>query len=193
MADCPVDAMLVDEVAYRTWRKWRAWAERDDIVQELWCWACGRDDVDSLEGPALGTALRDVAERYCRREKAARSGYRPADEAFYTLPVLRELIGAAGAGPATRRGVDDSSVKASRRGAAGPSMEYETMIMDVVAGMAGLSAEDRWLLVSIYQHGTTYADMAVQMETTEDQVNNATARAIRRLQRALGGRKPSMR
>lgn len=193
MASCPpsypVDPLLVAEVAYRTWRRWRAWAERVDIEQELWAWAYARAGVDELKPHQVGSALRDVAERYCRREKAQRSGYRPQDEVFYTLPLLRELIGTIGVG-ITRRGVDDSNTKIARAGAAAPTMEYETMRADLAAGMATLAFEDWRLLMAVYERGESYAEVGAWLELTEEQVNNAVARAIRRLQRGMGGRRP---
>lgn len=191
MNEYPVDPLLVADVAYRTWRKWRSWVERADVEQELWVWAYAREGLDELAPAQLGGTLRDVAERYARREKAQRSGYRPGDEAFYTLPLLRELISTLGLG-ITARGVDDTNTKVARRGAAGPTLEYETMMADLRAGLAQLSKDERDLLIVIYQSSWTYAEVGAELDLTEDQVNNAVSRAVRRLQRAMGGRKPAL-
>src|SRR5258707_6804938 len=74
--------------------KWRQWVDVDDVTQELWVWVlANQDKAESLaEKGWLARRLRTVGERYGRRQKAARSGYSPEDECFYTLGQLLRIL-----------------------------------------------------------------------------------------------------
>jgi hypothetical protein len=69
------------------------WAEFDDVTQHLYWWiASHQETVERLEYGHLCRRLRTAAQRYCRREKAQRSGYEPVDEYFYSLAKLAKVV-----------------------------------------------------------------------------------------------------
>ena len=83
-------------------RDYRLYTPAQDIAQEMWVWCVKHpgkisdyldreEKSDRLRGmKALNKTLMRLGVAYCRREKAAISGYHPSDEYFYT----RSLIGA---------------------------------------------------------------------------------------------------
>lgn len=89
----------VKAAANTIYRRYRKWVTCPDLEQELWLWIMSdptraRTLLDASETFLL-IRLRTVAERYARREKAEQSGYRPADEVFYSLRRIEELLDAA--------------------------------------------------------------------------------------------------
>ena len=192
-------------------RRWPA-VERDDIRQEILLWVLERPEIDAEasgladlgedEGDArkaLRLKLRDAGAQYCkryerdrRRERAAARGYETADEAFYGLAYLRELVehlmayGVAerppvGRADATKRigdpaegGTYLASLLDVQRGLRLISHNYLQRLWDRLGDNAHLSDEEYgWL------HGLT-----------EGQVRGRVRVALRALQRELGGASP---
>jgi hypothetical protein len=83
----PVIYDLVPSVANTIHRRYKAYVEKDDVKQELMAWAMTRaeDHIVDLMEPhedrrkhneqRIAWQMRRVAERYARKEKAAKSGY----------------------------------------------------------------------------------------------------------------------
>lgn len=86
----------VTAAAGSVWPRYRRFTDRDDVIQQLWLWVAGHEEaVQKLlagEEWMMLRRLRTVAERYCRAERAARIGYEPADEYFYSRRQLARLI-----------------------------------------------------------------------------------------------------
>jgi hypothetical protein len=123
--------------------------------------------------------LADVGERYARKEKAARAGYVPDDEVFYSLAVIRELLPyVTGDELPTLPGVYDAKTSVARRSAAGPGMELETAVMDLRRAYSGLDEWDQAVLAAEAEFG-----MAEESDVIA---------AMKRMQRLLGGSKPRM-
>lgn len=99
----PILYDLVPPVAMSVTRRYRAFVERDDIQQECFKWAASRAEyINEQLNPEhpefshnvtrVSWQMRRAAERYARREKAVKSGYQPADEAFYESATLGQLL-----------------------------------------------------------------------------------------------------
>ncbi len=172
-------ANLIDGAAYGVYKRYRAHTTPEDLRQEMWAWALAQDEakLEELEARLLGYKLRDAGEIYARKEKAAKGGYSPADEVFYSLRSLRELLPLA---------VTSTPVVLRREGEAGgggttpglaPSMEFETALADLRKAYRHLSSKYRQIL----------ADHVSDPEAS-DEVQ--VARALRYMQRKLGGRRP---
>lgn len=175
-------ANLISSAARGVYRRYRAWCEEEDIRQEMWAWALRQPTyVDNIGVNTLKRRLYGAGEVYARREKATKSGYSPDDEQFYSLAVIRELLPqVVDSEPPTMRGVDDRDSRSARRSASGPGMELETVLADLRKAYSGLGPLDQAvLLVAAGAQG--HPD-----PPTADEVNVI----LRRMQRALGGRKP---
>lgn len=83
----------VDEAAYTVYKRWRQWTEIDDLRQQIWMWmASDWPTISKMERPKLLRGMRNAAERYARKEKAAHAGYSPSDEQFYSLDQVERLV-----------------------------------------------------------------------------------------------------
>lgn len=170
---------IIDKAAYAIYRRYRLWADCEDIRQEMWVWASRQppDALEAMETNPLRWKLKDAGEAYARREKAARSGYTGDDEVFYAMRVIRELLPQAmSTTPDVLPGVDDREGSKPPKGTA-HAFEYETAIADLRAAYQTLPADERDLLHD-YADGGDVPELDV-------------TRAIRRMQRKLGGRRPT--
>lgn len=170
---------LVNQTAYRLYRKYRKWVEANDIRQEMHTWIASKSKkyIDGLADNQLRWRLYDAGDIYCRKEKAAKTGYSPDDEVFYSMRLLREVLPNIVEGKDyLTKGVDDSSGTGARRSAAGSSMNYETTMADIRAAFEKLSEDHRLILEGEVEFG-----MSEPADVT---------RALRALQGKLGGRRP---
>lgn len=169
---------LINETAYRIVRRFRNFVEPEDVRQEMRLWAYARKNyVTGLKTFHLTRALQRVGEGYARKEKAAKTGYSPADEVFYSMGVLRELLPIAVTDePVVLRGVNPDDKQGARRAGSTPAFEYETAIADVRKAYKALPDEKRLVLL-LYVAGKEVPAVEV-------------TRAVRGMQRRLGGRRP---
>jgi hypothetical protein len=170
---------LINGAARAVHRRFSHWVDKEDLHQELWVWVLKNESyIDKLSANTLKRRLYGKAEVYARKEKAVRSGYHSDDEQFYSIAVLRELLPWAVDQdlPFPTADVNDRETAGARRSAAGPSMDTETMVADVRKAYSGLTDVDRVILQKYVSHG---------LELGED-----VSAVLRRMQRALGGRKP---
>lgn len=207
-------------IAKKLGRKWhRSW---EDIRQEIliWCIRKGSrapaDDLDEEEYKVAMKKLRSslywAGERYCRREKAKESGYRPEDEAFYGLKFIAELLTIyfqTGIEEHAPIGTSDSVRHQKADGA-----EYGNFLasmldvekaywklngnyrqrLEVRYGQLGHLSDDR--IASLSQSeakdltGMHHDHLRLLLGTTGDQVRHRTGTALRALQALLGGPNP---
>lgn len=197
--------------------------DQEDISQELilWCLKQGiTGDYESIEDEEEREALRRQArasmrwegERYCRRLKAAQSGYTPEDEAFYSLKALQELlvvyyqVGIVERSPITA----GDSVRHSK----GDGAEYGSYLasmIDISTALARIPHEYRQRLdvrfgplghlsdgkISTLSQseirdltGWHHDTLLRVLGDTTDKIRHRTDTALRKLQNELGGPNP---
>src|SRR6476469_7621491 len=87
---------LVERATATAYKRYRRFVARNDLMQEQWIWLCTNPPRATalLEKSEtfLYIRLRTVAERYARKEKATKCGYKPEDEIFYTEDTIIELL-----------------------------------------------------------------------------------------------------
>ena len=95
---------LVPSVTYVIVRKFKGWVDTDDVRQECYLWAIGRGQqfTDLLNEPdynkrihnekRIAYQMQRMAERFARKEKARKAGYKTTDEAFYDTSTIAQLI-----------------------------------------------------------------------------------------------------
>jgi hypothetical protein len=135
-------------------------------------------------------------ERSRRAEKAASEGYEPDDEQFYTVGLLQILLPAYLDG-----GVDSEPPKGRSQGRGGLLSEggdYLAMMVDLSRAMAKLRPYERNLLETYYSAPQgddsdsrfTRNQLAASMGLTLHALEERVRRAMRKLQRELGGDNP---
>lgn len=169
---------LVTKTARSLHRRYKRFVSWEDLAQEQWLWLCSHPDkameLFDLQPSYLTRRLRTAAERYARREKAAKTGYREEDEQFYSLNRLAELLPDA---------LDDEATSPCMGYAETPQArdelyaEWETAVIDVRRGLGLLSSPLKSILTDVY------------LDCIEHHTDDVKA-ALRGLQRVLGGPKP---
>ena len=95
---------LVPSVVTTIHRRFRAYTERGDLLQEAWAFVLSRaehfNEVLSEENEVqrkwnekkIAWQMRRALERYARKEKASKSGYQLNDEAYYDTVTIAQLL-----------------------------------------------------------------------------------------------------
>src|SRR5215469_175031 len=189
----------------------------EDFEQEIWARAYHRkakhakwlrEDNDGLiwkDLKAAGTRLGHEDARYRRAVKAARDGYRSIDEAFYSTGLLAQLLPALiAAGFDVPLAVANASHQTDAAGvhirAEDPEYQgnYQVILMDVCNAYKRLNEHNRNFLKVYYGAPEEDTDegrwerhkIASSMGMTYDAFRQKAHRALRKLQRELGGEDP---
>jgi DNA-directed RNA polymerase specialized sigma24 family protein len=180
-------------------RKSYPMVERDDILQEIWVWVYSKPEkVDEYQDGTehgrnkLLKAMRNCGIRFCQAEKARILGYRPEDNYYYELGLIRDVLALiwdeeAWTSPPTP--VEQTRVK-SRSISEGNN--YVTTLADVSGAVKLLSLEDQRLLREHYYEGLTAAEMAEERGLSVSAIDSRLGRVVRKVQRHLGGERPQV-
>lgn len=180
----------------------------DDLQQValMWCVEHPRKlttyltDGDSRRGVRMLTAsMRNAAKKYARDERAQDFGYFLEDEAWYSKRMLK----GDGNKPGLLHYVFDQENWAkpppsdgAGRGKSDPAEGngWLTMMADLSAALDKLDAGERELLREHYHRGMTYQDIGdlyASPPVSKATVAKRIDRAVRHVQDALGGPRPS--
>lgn len=198
---------LAPSVARSVANRYGKWVEKDDLKQECILWAMHRAEwVDSqLNEPdtekrkhneqKLAWQMMRHAERYARKEKAARSGYQTGDEVFYQSATLAKLL------PFVIASVLDGTVlepaqemilDGQPKGSSSPAEGGALLatLMDIKQQFVKLGAEDKQILTLRYHEQMTLAQIGAVLECHATTADRRCDHAMRELLNLLGGRSP---
>ncbi len=194
-------------VARSVTNRYGRWVEKDDVKQECIIWAMSRAEwVDEqLNEPdtekrkhneqKLAWQMMRFAERYARKEKAIRSGYKPGDEVFYQTATLGKLLPFVIASildgtvlETAQEMILDGQPKGSSSPAEGGSLL--ATLMDIKNSFVALEAEDRRILILRYHEQMTLAQIGAVLECHATTADRRCDHALRNLLDLLGGRSP---
>ena len=198
---------LVSAVAGSIARRFKGWVERDDLKQELYLWFIGRQDqyTDQLNEEnkekrehnerRLAYQMRRIAEKYARKEKARKAGYKTTDEAFYDTTTIAQLI------PFVISSVVDGTVleQAQEMINDGTPRKQSTpaeggnllaILIDIKKAYLKLEQEDKTILQMRYHDSFTLQQIAQYLECATSTADRRCISALRRLQDRLGGQTP---
>ena len=188
--------------------RYKAYVERDDVMQECLSWALTRHswiaeqlleatDPDKRKHAESRIAwqMRRAAERYSRREKATKSGYQIADEAYYqgyTLGQLLPFVIASVVDGTVLEQIQDMIQDGLPRGSSSPSEGGNLLanLIDIKIGYTKLEAEDKILLRIRYLDSFTLQQIANHYQCSVSTADRRIDGAMRRLQDLLGGVSP---
>jgi DNA-directed RNA polymerase specialized sigma24 family protein len=139
--------------------------------------------------------MRRVAERYARKEKAAKSGYNTTDEVYYESFTLGQLL------PFVIASVIDGTVleqvqqmiqDGQPKGKSSPSEGGNLLasLIDIKKGYLQLEVEDQTLLRLRHHENFTLQQIAGHLECAISTADRRCAHSLRRLQEILGGISP---
>ena len=200
----PVVYELATSVANTIYRRYNNYAERDDIKQEILAWALTRSQymIDQLSEPdtdrrkhneqRIAWQMRRVAERYARKEKAAKSGYLINDEAYYESATVGQLLPFVIASiengtviEVAQHMVQDGQPKGKSSPAEGGNLL--SMLIDIKKAYLILEPEEKILLRLRHFETLTLQQIADQLECAVSTADRRCANALRKLIDNLGG------
>jgi DNA-directed RNA polymerase specialized sigma24 family protein len=135
------------------------------------------------------------AERYCRKEKATKSGYNITDEAYYESATLGQLL------PFVIASVVDGTVleqaqemirDGQPKGSSSPSEGGNLLaaLLDIKKCFIKLEEYDKKLLTYRYYDNYTLAQVAQVLECAVSTADRRVSNSMRKLQDLLGGVSP---
>jgi RNA polymerase sigma factor (sigma-70 family) len=198
---------IAPSVAGVVHKRFNQWVEREDVLQECYSWAISRTgwiknelDVEDTkqrihnEKRVAWQMLRN-AERYCRKEKATKSGYNITDEAYYESATLGQLL------PFVIASVVDGTVleqaqemirDGQPKGSSSPSEGGNLLaaLLDIKKCFIKLEEYDKKLLTYRYYDNYTLAQVAQVLECATSTADRRVSNSMRKLQDLLGGVSP---
>lgn len=181
-----------------TRRYWKV-VESADITQSLWEYSWRKrsqfaeylsreDKEEQKQGwSALLTALHRAGDRYCRKEKADRSGYRTEDEAFYTKAMIEDLVSMMYNGAGSTNVIDD---RVKVKTAPGSGYAVETSMADIDRALSSLEPDERHLIVQIYGLNAREKQVAEELNISRSTVERRLTKACQHMIEFLGGASP---
>lgn len=198
---------IAPSVAYAIWNRYKAYVERDDVLQECYSWAITRNkwitEELSEEEPKqrkhnesrVAWQMFRNAERYARKEKAIKSGYSINDEAYYESATLGQLlpfvIASVVDGTVLEQAQDmirDGQPKGSSSPAEGGNLL--AALIDIKKAFNKLEDYDKQVLIYRYHESLTLTQIASIYQCAVSTADRKCMNSLRRLQDKLGGDTP---
>jgi RNA polymerase sigma factor (sigma-70 family) len=203
----PSASDIVFSVARTIFSRYRNFVEREDVVQECWSWYYSRvehfNQLLSEENTVqrvinekrMAWQMKRHAERYARREKATRSGYKLTDEAFYDTVVIAQLL------PHVIASVVDNTVleqaqnlindgQPKKQSAPAEGGNLLATLIDIKKAYLKLDVMDKDILIKRYHENLTLQELATYLECATSTADRRCQNSLRRLQNNLGGESP---
>lgn len=198
---------LIPSVAKVVSKKYQSWVDKNDVKQECYIWALSRTRwiEEQLSEPdteqrkhneqKLAWQMTRIAERYCRKEKAIRSGYQPGDEAFYqtaTLATLLPFVIASIIDGTVLEAAQEMILDGQPRGSSSPAEGGSLLatLMDIKQKFVKLEAEDKQILTLRYHEQMTLEQIGASLGCHRSTADRKCDHAMRALLDLLGGRSP---
>lgn len=198
---------IVPSIARVVHNQYNKYVERDDIKQECIQWALSRvqyineqlEVEDTTERrhneQKIAWQMKRVAERYARKEKAVKSGYQLADEAYYQTGMLAQLLPFVIASvldgtvlEQAQEMIRDGQPKGSSSPAEGGNLL--AMLIDIKKCYEELEQEDKHILMLRYHENLKLEEIGVILECHHSTADRRCDRALRELSSKLGGLSP---
>jgi len=198
---------IIPSVVLTIYRRYRQWVEKGDLTQEAWAFALSRaeqfnellseesDLIRKWNEKKVGWQIRRALERYSRKEKAVKSGYRINDEAYYDTVTIAQLLPFVIKSVIKDTSLEQSQVMINdgqprKPGAPAEGGNLLAMLIDIKKSYEKLDKEEQEILKLRYYENITLQQLSQYLEcaisTAERKANNA----LRALQNNLGGDSP---
>ncbi len=198
---------LVPSVSYVISRKFKGWIDPEDIKQECFLWAIGRGEQFNklLDEPdynkrihnekRIAYQMQRMAERFARKEKARKAGYKTTDEAFYDTSTIAQLIPFVIASivegtvlEQAQEMINDGTPRKQSTPAEGGNLL--AILIDIKKAYLKLEQEDKTILQMRYHDNYTLQQIAQYLECATSTADRRCVSGLRRLQDRLGGQTP---
>jgi len=198
---------LIPSVVRVVFRRYRAYVERNDLVQEAYAFCSSRankftEQLDEVNAEQRAQNERRVAyqikrhlERYCRREKAHKLGYNTQDEAFYETITISQLLPYVIASVVNDTALEQAQNLINDGTPRKPAAPAEggtllAILIDIKKAYEMLEADDKTILRLRYHESHTLQMLAQYFECSVSTAERRANGALRKLQANLGGQSP---
>jgi len=198
---------LVPSVVAVTYRRFRSYTEKSDLLQEAWAFVLSRADhfnellSDESEiqrkwnEKKVAWQIHRHLERYSRKEKANRSGYQINDEVFYDTVLIAQLlpyvINAIASNTALEQAqnlINDGQPRKPSAPAEGGNLL--AILIDIKKAYEKLEKEEQHILTLRYHESQTLQVIAQYLECAVSTAERRCNNALRKLQNNIGGESP---
>lgn len=198
---------IAPSVANTIYKQFKAFVERDDVKQECMQWAMARaayineqlseEDTEQRRHneQKIAWQMSRAAERYCRKEKAIKSGYQTTDEAYYQTAMLGQLLPFVIASvidgtvlEQAQEMIRDGQPKGSSSPAEGGNLL--AMLLDIKKCYQQLEDEDKQILMLRYHENLTLERIGEVLGCHRSSADRRCTHAMRELNKKLGGPSP---
>lgn len=198
---------LVPSIAYAIHNKFKNWVEKEDVKQECYLWAIGRAEQfnELLNEPnpnqreqnekRIIWQMRRMAERFARKEKARKIGYKTSDEVFYDTSIIAQLIPFVIASivegyvlEQAQEMINDGTPRKQSTPSEGGNLL--AVLIDIKKAYLSIEQEDRTILQMRYYDNYTLQQIAQYLECATSTADRRSNSALRKLQNKLGGETP---
>jgi RNA polymerase sigma factor (sigma-70 family) len=203
----PILDDLVPSVVTTIHRRFRAYTERGDLLQEAWAFVLSRaehfNEVLSDENEVqrkwnekkVAWQIRRNLERYARKEKATKSGYQINDEAYYDTVTIAQLLPFVIKSFINNTSLEQSQVLVNDGTPRKPSAPAEggnllAMLVDIKKAYEKLEKYDQDILRLRYHDNLTLQLISEYLECAISTVDRKCTQALRKLQNNIGGDSP---
>ena len=194
-------------VAQAIYRRYRGYVEKEDVLQECYLWATSRNNsfIDQLNEEnslkrianerRIAWQMKRHAERYARKEKANKSGYRIGDEAFYDTATLGQLLPFVIASIVDNTALEQAQNMINdgqprKQSAPAEGGNLLATLIDIKKAYLKLEQEDQVILRMRYHEAATLHQLAQYLECAVSSADRRANASMRRLQQILGGESP---
>jgi len=172
---------------------------RDDILQEIYVWVYShsikieeyQDGTEHGRNKLL-KAMRNAGIRFAQAEKARILGYRPEDNYYYELGLIRDVLALIWDEDAWTNPPQPEEQARVKYRAANEGNNYVTTLADISRAVALLTLGEQSLLRRHYHDGESSASIADSLGVSTSAVDGRLGRLVRKLQRLLGGERPDV-
>ncbi len=198
---------LVPSVVTTIHRRFRAYTERGDLLQEAWAFVLSRaehfNEVLFEENEVqrkwnekkIAWQIRRALERYARKEKASKSGYQLNDEAYYDTVTIAQLLPFVIKSFISDTALEQSQILINDGTPRKPSAPAEggnllAMLVDIKKAYEKLDKYDQDILRLRYHDNLTLQIISEYLECAISTVDRRCTQALRKLQNNIGGDSP---
>jgi RNA polymerase sigma factor (sigma-70 family) len=198
---------LVPSVVTTIHRRFRAYTERSDLLQEAWAFVLSRADhfntVLSDENEVqrkwnekkVAWQIRRCLERYARKEKASKSGYHLNDEAYYDTVTIAQLLPFVIKSVISDTALEQSQILVNDGTPRKPSAPAEggnllAMLVDIKKAYEKLEKQEQEILRLRYHDNLTLQLISEYLECAISTADRRCNQALRKLQNEIGGDSP---
>ena len=197
---------IIPSVVTVIFRRYRAFVERADLLQEAYSFCAGKpkfteqlndenEEMRKANERRIGYQIKRHLERYCRKEKAHKSGYTTQDEAFYETVTIAQLLPYVIASVVNDTALEQAQNLINDGQPRKPAAPAEggtllAILVDIKKAYEMLEQEDKDILRLRYHENHTLQMLGQYLEVSVSTAERRANGALRKLQNNLGGQSP---